>query len=141
MGFATTCSRDCHFALRDKKVERHCLQCGTTFITDIFQATQVNGGGSYCSRTCRATFRRKLRKRGEKNMFTEWQKREWKKSECARCGSTEKLELDHIVPRFAGGTTDRSNSQTLCRTCNRKKFWTDDYSLYLGYLKQRAELC
>jgi 5-methylcytosine-specific restriction endonuclease McrA len=99
------------------------------------------GLAKFCSRACANLFRRKLRKRGERNMFTNWQKQEWKGDKCEKCGSTHNLELDHKKPRFAGGTTERSNAQTLCRTCNRKKFWNEDYSLYLAYLKQRAEVC
>lgn len=138
-GFARTCSRECYSLLRTKTVERTCLQCGTSFTAPHFQVTKVPGGGRFCCLACRDLFRRKLRKRGEQNMFTEWQKKEWKGPVCERCGSTERLELDHKVPRFAGGTTERSNAQTLCRTCNRKKFWTDDYPLYAAYLKQRAD--
>lgn len=42
----------------------------------------------------------------------------WK---CAFCRSTRKLEIDHIIPLSKGGTDDRSNLQTLCEHCNRKK--------------------
>jgi hypothetical protein len=41
---------------------------------------------------------------------------------CAACGSREHLQLDHIDPRIAGGSThDESNWQTLCATCNQVK--------------------
>jgi hypothetical protein len=139
-GHGTTCSRACHFALRRKRVTATCIQCDSPFEVPHYQIN-VMGGGKFCTRRCTDIFKRKLRKRGEQNMFTNWQKREWKDEQCAKCGATEKLELDHIVPRFAGGTTERTNAQTLCRTCNRKKFWTDDYPLYLTYLRLRAEAC
>ena len=139
-GFGTTCSRECHFALRSKMVDCVCQGCGEQFQSAHYQVN-VMGGGKFCSRKCQRHARRKLRKRGERNMFTSWQKQEWKAEACERCGSTERLELDHRVPRFAGGTTERSNAQTLCRTCNRKKFWTDDYALYLTLVRQRAEAC
>lgn len=48
-------------------------------------------------------------------------RREHVKSECVRCGGTEKLECDHIVPVNAGGTHDASNLQTLCSKCHREK--------------------
>lgn len=48
-------------------------------------------------------------------------RREHVKSECVRCGVTEKLECDHIVPVNAGGTHDASNLQTLCSKCHREK--------------------
>jgi hypothetical protein len=139
-GYGTTCSRACHFALRSKKVACTCASCGTGFMSPHYQVN-VMGGGKFCSRRCLYTFRRKLRKRGEQEMFTNWQKREWKDASCARCYSAERLELDHIVPRFAGGTATRDNAQTLCRTCNRKKFWTDDFPLWERLLKLRAEEC
>ncbi len=40
---------------------------------------------------------------------------------CAHCGSTKKLEIDHIIPISKGGTGDEANLQVLCRPCNRKK--------------------
>jgi 5-methylcytosine-specific restriction endonuclease McrA len=137
-GYGTTCSRECHFALRSKRVKCTCLQCREEFTSHHYQV-RVMGGGRFCSKQCMYTFRRKFFVR--QNMFTNWQKREWKDDKCARCGSTERLELDHIHPRFAGGGTDQSNAQTLCRTCNRKKFWTDDFPLWEKLLKLRAEEC
>lgn len=43
------------------------------------------------------------------------------RGECAHCGATENLEVDHIRPVSLGGSNDRDNLQALCRTCNRKK--------------------
>lgn len=40
---------------------------------------------------------------------------------CALCGSTEKLEVDHITPWSKGGTHAEANLQALCKPCNRKK--------------------
>ena len=40
---------------------------------------------------------------------------------CVRCGATEKLTLDHIIPRVYGGTNEQSNFQILCLDCNRLK--------------------
>ena len=40
---------------------------------------------------------------------------------CLRCGTTEDLTLDHIVPWSLGGSDDISNLQTLCRRCNASK--------------------
>lgn len=41
---------------------------------------------------------------------------------CLRCGSTEHLEPDHIIPISKGGKHTWDNMQPLCRDCNRWKF-------------------
>lgn len=38
---------------------------------------------------------------------------------CELCGSTEKLTVDHIVPRAIGGTSHRSNLRVLCDDCHQ----------------------
>jgi len=40
---------------------------------------------------------------------------------CAWCGGTERLHVDHIVPRAKGGSNEAGNLQVLCRDCNLKK--------------------
>lgn len=40
---------------------------------------------------------------------------------CVRCGDTERLEVDHIIPMVRGGTDDDWNLQTLCKSCNSAK--------------------
>lgn len=40
---------------------------------------------------------------------------------CKFCGSTKKVEIDHIKPVSKGGTNDISNLQVLCKSCNIKK--------------------
>lgn len=137
-GMGKFCSNACNGEGTKKQIPCVCLQCGAPFSVPPHRKKEKNGG-SFCGHRCRLTFRRKLRKRGEQEMFTNWQKREWKGDKCIRCDEVDLLELDHITPRFAGGKAERDNAQTLCRTCNRKKFWTDDYPLYVAYLKQRAE--
>jgi 5-methylcytosine-specific restriction endonuclease McrA len=44
---------------------------------------------------------------------------------CAWCGATEKLSIDHIVPRNQGGTDHLSNLRVLCFRCNtrRRRGW------------------
>lgn len=41
---------------------------------------------------------------------------------CLKCKSTEKLEIDHVVPVSKQGTNDMNNLQILCMTCNRVKY-------------------
>jgi hypothetical protein len=47
-----------------------------------------------------------------------WQRDEGK---CVKCGGTERLEFDHIVPVAKGGSNTERNIQLLCETCNRAK--------------------
>ena len=47
----------------------------------------------------------------------------WRRNDgaCARCGSRERLEYDHIIPIIKGGSNTARNIELLCETCNRKK--------------------
>jgi 5-methylcytosine-specific restriction endonuclease McrA len=47
----------------------------------------------------------------------------WRRDEgkCARCGSNEKLEYDHIIPISKGGSNTARNIELLCEKCNRSK--------------------
>lgn len=40
---------------------------------------------------------------------------------CKACGSTNDLEIDHVVPIARGGGDDLDNLQALCGTCNAAK--------------------
>lgn len=40
---------------------------------------------------------------------------------CARCGSRDKLEYDHIIPVSKGGSNTLRNIELLCEACNRAK--------------------
>lgn len=51
---------------------------------------------------------------------------------CAHCGTTEKLEIDHIIPLSKGGREDEDNMQVLCRKCNREK--SNKFN-YMGYFR------
>ena len=41
---------------------------------------------------------------------------------CVACGSSDKLEIDHIIPIVKGGKSTEENLQSLCFKCNRGKY-------------------
>jgi len=45
----------------------------------------------------------------------------WDGGKCVKCGSTEDLEFDHIIPIAKGGSSTEKNVQLLCAKCNREK--------------------
>ena len=45
--------------------------------------------------------------------------------ECAWCGATQDLTIDHIKPRCFGGTNEQHNLQTLCKPCNTQKSYRE----------------
>lgn len=57
--------------------------------------------------------------------FTKAQRRRLLGESCRRCGSSDRLELDHILPIMAGGTNADQNAQTLCWRCNSRKRQSD----------------
>lgn len=40
---------------------------------------------------------------------------------CLKCGNSDKLTIDHILPVSKKGENKISNLQTLCKSCNSKK--------------------
>ena len=40
---------------------------------------------------------------------------------CLKCGATESLSLDHVIPLASGGDNGIDNLQTLCKSCNSAK--------------------
>jgi 5-methylcytosine-specific restriction endonuclease McrA len=47
---------------------------------------------------------------------------------CLKCGSTDRIQPDHVIPLARGGRNDKSNIQPLCKRCNvRKHAKIEDY--------------
>lgn len=46
---------------------------------------------------------------------------------CRKCGATENLEADHIVPTHHGGQSTVENGQTLCHECHRRKSYYEEW--------------
>lgn len=40
---------------------------------------------------------------------------------CVYCGSSENLNIDHVIPQSKGGKNSFENTVTSCKTCNNKK--------------------
>jgi hypothetical protein len=47
----------------------------------------------------------------------------WRRDQgrCVKCGRTQDLEFDHIIPVVKGGSNTERNIQLLCLVCNRSK--------------------
>lgn len=42
------------------------------------------------------------------------------KRKCTNCDSTYALEIDHVIPKAAGGASTLENMRLLCRSCNQR---------------------
>ena len=127
-GYGNYCSKKCWASTRRRRIAVRCSWCEKSLEKTPYQVESHRH--HFCDLDCTHAFKKRFGNRRSRDAFTNKQKREWLGDRCARCGATENLELDHIVPRFAGGTNSRDNAQTLCRACNRKKFWDEDLPLF-----------
>jgi hypothetical protein len=46
---------------------------------------------------------------------------------CRKCGATQNLEADHIMPIQHGGQSTFENGQTLCQECHRRKTYYEEW--------------
>jgi hypothetical protein len=140
-GFGIYCSNKCNGAAFKRLVNADCAHCYTTFAVPVL--FKLSGHKLFCCMACWKASSEQSRLQGirppyKSSYWTEKQRRDWRDTKCARCGSTERLELDHIIPRFMGGPTTRENSQTLCRPCNRSKFWDEDLLMFTQLKKSNV---
>ena len=42
--------------------------------------------------------------------------------ECVRCGTTQKLSVNHKIPRVVGGKDEMENYEIMCISCNAKEY-------------------
>jgi hypothetical protein len=78
----------------------------------------------------------------ERRYRKEWtplQRKEWTGEKCCWCGSTERINLDHIIPVFDGGLPERTNAQTLCHPCNLWKTTFVDRPRYMARLGSKGD--
>ncbi len=42
-------------------------------------------------------------------------------NKCVACGKGDNLSIDHVIPRWVGGSDSVHNLQVMCKTCNERK--------------------
>lgn len=144
------CSRACQFSHRTGALnpkwkggtvrDLACKQCGQLFKLQI--AAMTRNRGQYCSKACKfaantlpGTPREKKRQYQRNRDLRERVARsirhhtlsEWKAllarhgGRCVKCGSSDRIERDHIIPISKGGDDSIENIQPLCKRCNCSK--------------------
>ena len=76
-----------------------------------------------------------------KRLWRERIKENWN-HQCAYCGSTEDLTLDHVKPRSLGGPDTSMNVVCACQSCNHSKGhteWLEWYESQYFFSYERAE--
>jgi len=60
----------------------------------------------------------------EEKIRNEWMKKIGERDgyKCRECGTTERLTLNHKIPRIIGGETSEDNLEILCLSCNIKEY-------------------
>jgi hypothetical protein len=138
-GWERHCSKRCAFqALRSKRIESKCLQCGTSVLRAVASTKRVRH--HFCSQDCMKVYLRGpnsplYRGDSDPNRGGDWRRlaesiRARDGFRCRRCNRTQdengqKLSVDHIIPwrAFDDKTeaNDPSNLASLCRSCHSIK--------------------
>jgi 5-methylcytosine-specific restriction endonuclease McrA len=56
---------------------------------------------------------------------------------CAICGGDGASEVDHIVPRHLGGSSEPANLQAVCRRCHGRKSASESHAVQARRRKLR----
>lgn len=110
------CSIDCRSEAHRREGIINCRQCGKPFKRD-------NRAIMFCSARCYGDSMLAIVPRKGKD-FTRAMRlriRERDNNCCVLCGSTKKLEIDHIIPASLGGDNSLWNGQVLCSRCHKEK--------------------
>jgi hypothetical protein len=136
-GRQTTCSRECSYRWRFRKLERRltfiCIGCGAEFWRNPSQLENKIGAGKFCSRKCRDAHRiGELHPQylggPEATRGPNWQAQKRRARErderiCQECGAPGQ-DVHHIRPfRLFDDyreANDLANLTTLCRPCHRR---------------------
>jgi 5-methylcytosine-specific restriction endonuclease McrA len=140
-GKAKYCSRKCAVLGQQINLEIKCDGCGKTFTRKPGKINKI--GKNYCTHVCALKHIDIGNKtKGEKNRlwrggtgikgrsYTKedfrWRRKIRKifEKKCSFCGSTERLEVDHLWPYsiWPNLRTDIRNGRILCHECHKKTF-------------------
>lgn len=122
------CSNTCNGLATMKRTIVQCTWCKADLERKPWEI--IRHKRHFCNLTCTHEWKNRYGADRGRGAFTAKQRREWKEDHCKHCGVTEDLQLDHIVPRFAGGSNTKCNAQTLCRKCNLQKYLLVDQFKY-----------
>ncbi len=100
---------------------RRCNYMDTADLHVLIDVFKIYMGNYYKVRRLQENEPRKIAQKfiGKKNVRTFIFKRDNYK--CLLCSSSNRLQIDHIIPITKGGKNKISNLQTLCGSCNSRK--------------------
>lgn len=112
------CSNPCSFKSRQSRIVRTCPVCEKPFVRRGKRQPR------YCSKECMAIGYSSPFGNRRPHNFTNAQRKAIKARDnhrCVKCGSTDRINVDHIIPVGLGGQRDIQNGQTLCHACHVEK--------------------